>query len=56
MAGLDLESLFSAAERNLDWLLSRLRELVREERKFTNFSSLCGSVRELYWILDTPHG
>jgi nucleoid DNA-binding protein len=46
----DLDSLFGAAEGNLDWLLSRLRTLAQEERKFANFSILCGTVHQLYWI------
>ena len=50
VTGLDVGSLFGAAEGNLDWLLSRLRTLAREERKFTNFFILCATVRQLYWI------
>ena len=46
----DLESLLGAAEGNLNWLLSRLRLLVREEQKFTNFLVLRDTVRQLYWI------
>jgi len=47
---LELRSLLGAAEGNLDWLLSRLRMLLQEQRKFTNFYILCGTVRDLYWI------
>jgi nucleoid DNA-binding protein len=50
LTGLDLRSLLDAADGNLDWLLSRLRTLLREQYKFPNFSVLCGSVRNLYWI------
>ena len=50
LTGLDLRPLLGAAEGNLDWLLSRLRTLLREQYKFPNFSVLCGSVRNLYWI------
>jgi nucleoid DNA-binding protein len=50
VTGLDVGSLFAAADGNLDWLLSRLRTLVREGRKFTSFISLCGTVGQLYWI------
>ena len=32
----------------LDRLLARLRELVREDRKFSDFWTLCATVRELY--------
>src|ERR1017187_3803253 len=37
VAMLGLESLVGAAEANLNWLLSRLQLLGREERKFTTF-------------------
>jgi hypothetical protein len=50
VAALDLTSLFAAAEGKLDWLLSRLQALVREERKFIHFSVLRDSVHQLYWI------
>ena len=50
VTGLDLPSLLAAAGGNLDWLLSRLRTLVREERKFSNFLILRDSVRQMYWI------
>jgi hypothetical protein len=49
-AKLDLESLLGAAEGNLNGLLSRLRLLVREEQKFTNFLILRDTVRQLYWV------
>ena len=48
--GVDLDALFGAAEGNLDWLLSRLRALVWDERKFTNFFRLCDAVCQKYWI------
>jgi nucleoid DNA-binding protein len=47
---LNVKPLLGAAEGNLDWMLSRLRNLVQEERQFSNFSVLCASVRQLYWI------
>ena len=50
MAGLDLGRLLGAAEGNLDWLLSRMRRLVREQYKFTAFYVFCRTVRDLYWI------
>lgn len=50
LAGPNLESLLSAADANLDRLLSRLRILVREERKFTYFEVLVNSVRQMYWV------
>lgn len=50
VSALDLGPLLGAAEGNLDWLLSRLRMLVREERMFTNFLDLHDSVRQLYWV------
>jgi nucleoid DNA-binding protein len=50
VTGLDVESLLGAAEGNLDWLLSRLRALVREERMFTNDLDLRASVHEMYWV------
>jgi hypothetical protein len=50
VTGLDVESLLGAAEGNLDWLLSRLRALVREERIFTNDLDLRASVRGMYWV------
>ena len=50
VARLDLGELLGAAEGNLNWLLSRLRLLVREERKFTNFIILSNTVRQSYWI------
>jgi hypothetical protein len=48
--GLELDRLLRAAEGNLDWLLSRMRTLVRDQHKFTDFYILCGTVRDLYWI------
>ena len=50
VTGLELGRLLRAAEENLDWLLSRMRTLVREQYKFTNFSVLCGTVHDLNWI------
>jgi len=50
LTGLDLGSLISAAAGNLNWLLSRLRALVKDERKFTHFGVLVHSVQELYWV------
>jgi hypothetical protein len=50
VSGLDLGSLLYAADGNLDRLLSRLRTLVREERKFIHFDLLGDKVRQLYWI------
>jgi hypothetical protein len=50
VTGPNLESLLSAADGNLDRLLSRLRTLVREERKFIHFDLLGDKVRQLYWI------
>jgi nucleoid DNA-binding protein len=50
VTGLDVESLLGAADGNLDWLLSRLRTLVKEERQFTNDLVLRASVREMYWV------
>ena len=47
---MEVGSLFAATRGNLDWLLSRLRTLVREGRKFSNFVSFCDTVRQLYWI------
>ena len=47
---LNLESLLGAADGNLDWLLSRLRMLVREERVFTNDLDPPAYVQQLYWI------
>jgi nucleoid DNA-binding protein len=46
----DLGPLLGAADGNLDWLLSRLRTLVGEERIFRNFSDLGDSVRQMYWV------
>lgn len=39
----------AAADDNLDRLLARLRELIREERKFTNFAILSDTVRQSHW-------
>ena len=50
VARLDVGELLGAAEGNLNWLLSRLRLLVREEQKFTNAFILRDTVRQLYWI------
>ena len=50
VARLDVGELLGAAEGNLNWLLSRLRLLVREEQKFTNFLILRDTVRQLYWV------
>jgi nucleoid DNA-binding protein len=50
VTGLDLGSLIGAADGNLDWLLSRLRTLLREERRFSNFSDLRDSVSRMYWV------
>jgi nucleoid DNA-binding protein len=47
---LDVGSLLGAADGNLDWLLSRLRMLVREERTFVHFSVLSATVRQMYWV------
>ena len=47
---LDLGPLLSAADGNLSWLLSRLRTLFKEERKFTYFGSLVHSVQQMYWV------
>jgi nucleoid DNA-binding protein len=48
--GVNVKSLLGAADENLDWLLSRLRTLVREDRVFTNDLDLIATVRRLYWI------
>ena len=50
VTGLNLGSLLVAAEGNLDWLLSRLRTLVREEREFNNLLILRDTVQQMYWI------
>jgi nucleoid DNA-binding protein len=50
VAGWDLRPLLVAAQGNLDWLLSRLRLLVQEERQFTSFLVLCDTVHQVYWI------
>jgi len=50
VTGLDVESLLGAADGNLDWLLSRLRTLVGEERIFTNDLDLRAFVQQLYWV------
>ena len=50
VTGLDLGSLLSAADGDLDRLLSRLRKLVSEERRFIHFGILSDTVRQLYWI------
>lgn len=44
------EMLLAAAEGKLDWLLSRLRMLVREEYKFSHFHDLTVTVRQLYFV------
>ena len=44
LAGPDIESLLSAADGNLDWLLSRLRTLFKQEQKFIHFAVLVNSV------------
>jgi hypothetical protein len=46
-----LTSLFAAADDNLDRLLARLQELIREERKFMDFGILEATVRQMWWIL-----
>jgi nucleoid DNA-binding protein len=47
---LEFKQLLAAADQNLDRLLARLRELVKEGRTFRNFLILCATVRQLYWI------
>jgi hypothetical protein len=46
----DLRSLLEAANENLDWLLARLRMLVQEQRQFSKFYLLRGTVQDLYWV------
>jgi nucleoid DNA-binding protein len=47
---MDLRDLMAAADGNLDWLLSRLRLLIQEERQFTSFWLLCATVHDVHWI------
>jgi len=46
----DVKSLLAAADGNLDRLIARLRQLLKEERQFDNSIVLSNSVGQLYWI------
>jgi nucleoid DNA-binding protein len=49
-SGPELTSLFEAADDDLARLLARLRQLLREGWKFTDFAILRDSVRQMHWI------
>jgi hypothetical protein len=46
----EFKSLLTAADGNLDRLVARLRQLLKEEHKFNNFIVLANTVRQLHWI------
>jgi nucleoid DNA-binding protein len=46
----DLRSLLGAADENLDWLLARLRMLVKDHCQCIHFNVLCATVYQLNWV------
>ena len=51
----EFKSLMEAADRNLDWLLARLRQLKKEEYTFKDDPyKLVATVRQRYWVRPLP--